>query len=50
MDGMDRIRAKRRHRMLLRVLSAIGISIALSGCIVVPYEPHHYHPYRYGYY
>ena len=47
---MDRIKAKRQHRMLLRVLSAVGISIALSGCIVVPYGPHYYRPFHYGYY
>ncbi len=47
---MDKIRTN-RWRLPLRVLGVIGISVALSGCIVEPlYGPHHYHPYRYGYY
>lgn len=48
---MNRIRANGWQRMSLRVLGAIGISLALSGCIVEPlYGPHRYHPYHYGYY
>lgn len=36
----------------VRVLGALGMVLALSGCVVVPaYYPqyHHYHPYRYYY-
>jgi hypothetical protein len=48
---MDKIKVNRWRRMSLRVVSAIGISIALSGCIVEPlYGPHYYRPYHgYGY-
>jgi hypothetical protein len=47
---MNQIKTK-RWKLSLRVLGAIGISVALSGCIIEPlYGPHHfYHPYRYGY-
>ncbi len=40
-----------RWRLPLRMLGAIGISVALSGCIVEPLPGpyHHYHPYHYGY-
>ncbi len=48
---MDKIRTNGAWRLGLRVLSVIGISVALSGCIVEPlWGPHHYHPYHYGYY
>ena len=35
----------------IRALAAIGMILALSGCVVVPaYYPHHaYRPYRYYY-
>ena len=35
-----------------RVLAAIVMSVALSGCVIEPlYGPHYYHPYRgYSYY
>lgn len=36
----------------VRVVGAIGVVLALSGCVVVPaYYPryHYYHPYRYYY-
>ena len=42
----------RLTRMSVRLLAAIGLSVALSGCVVEPlYGPHYYHPYRayYGY-
>ena len=47
--------ANRAHwaRMSVRVLAAIGLSAALSGCVIEPlYGPHYYRPYRayYGYY
>ncbi len=34
----------------LRVAAAVGMVLALSGCIVVPAYGPHYHPYRYYYY
>ena len=40
-------------RRATRALAAIGMLLALSGCVVVPaYYPRHayYHPYRYYYY
>ena len=46
---MDQCSTKRLWRVTMRVLAAVGISIALSGCIVEPlWGPHHYRPY-YGY-
>ncbi len=48
---MDKIRTNNWRRVSLRVLSVIGIGLALSGCIVEPlWGPHHYHPYHGGYY
>ena len=44
---------KRRFATLsARLLAAIGLSVALSGCVIEPlYGPHYYRPYRayYGY-
>ncbi len=38
-------------RTTARVLAAIGLSVALSGCVIEPlYGPHYYHPYRGSYY
>ncbi len=38
------------RRGIVRVVAALGLVLALSGCVVVPaYYPHHYHPYRYYY-
>ncbi len=39
----------------LRVAGALGLALALSGCIVAPYGPrygyyHPWHPYHYAYY
>jgi len=36
------------QRSICLALGAIGLAVALSGCVVVPDRP--YHPYRYGYY
>ncbi len=43
---MTQSKAGRWRRMTLRALGALGIGIALSGCIIEPlWSPHHYHPY-----
>lgn len=38
----------------LRMVGALAVAAALSGCIVDPYgygyRPHYYHPHPYGYY
>lgn len=40
----------------LRMVGALAVAAALSGCIVAPYgygygyQPHYYHPHPYGYY
>ena len=37
-------------RTALRAIAAVGLVLALSGCVVYPYYPHyHYYPYRYYY-
>ncbi len=47
---MGQPQAKRWRRMAARVLGAIGVSVALSGCVVEPlWGPHYYRPYHYGY-
>ncbi len=48
---MDKGRINRWRRPLL-MLGAIGISVALSGCIVEPLHGpyYHEHPYHSGYY
>ena len=47
---MNTSKTLRWQRIALRALSAVGISIALSGCVIEPlYGPHYYHPYHYGY-
>jgi hypothetical protein len=38
------------QRHLCMALGAIGLAVALSGCVVVPARGYYYHPYRYGYY
>ncbi len=41
---------RRFAKLSVRLLAAIGLSVALSGCVIEPlYGPHYYHPYR-GYY
>ena len=37
-------------RMSVRILAAIGLSVALSGCVIEPLYGPHYHPYRSYYY
>lgn len=41
-------------RTAFRAIAAVGLLLALSGCIVYPYYPyypryHYYYPYRYYY-
>ena len=45
---MSEFRTSRLRQVTVRVAAAIGLCIALSGCIVVPVG--HYHPHRYYYY
>ncbi|HKM64753.1 MAG TPA: hypothetical protein VJY39_19925 [Acidisphaera sp.] len=34
----------------VRVACAIGMAVALSGCVVYPYHPYPYRPYYHPYY
>lgn len=44
---MDQSRFKRWQQVSVRVLAAVGITLALSGCIVEPlWGPHYYPRYR----
>ncbi len=45
---MDRSKMAQWRRMSVRLLAALGVSVALSGCVIEPIGyPHYYHPYRY---
>ncbi len=44
---MVELRTRRLRQIAVRVAAAVGLCIALSGCIVVPAG--HYHPHRYYY-
>ncbi len=47
---MNGTKTRRFAGFAIRVIGAIGLSVALSGCVIEPlYGPHYYHPYR-GYY
>lgn len=44
---MVELHARRLRQITVRIAAAVGLCIALSGCIVVPVG--HYHPHRYWY-
>ena len=44
---MTQPRTLRPRHFIIRAAAAIGLCIALSGCIVVPVGHPFYHPYRY---
>ena len=45
---MDRSRIKRLQQVSVRVLAALGITLALSGCIIEPLWGPHYHRHYHG--
>jgi hypothetical protein len=50
MDDRKQTRRPAWQRQICLVLGAIGLAVALSGCIVVPERGGYWHPYHYGYY
>ncbi len=47
---MTQSKAHRWRRVTVRVLGAIGVCVALSGCVIEPlWGPRYYRPYHYGY-